>query len=38
MCTPEDVRYLLDAINASVTEPLTEGRRARHLGRAAVRS
>jgi glycerol-3-phosphate dehydrogenase len=24
MCTPEDVRYLLDAINASVTEPLTE--------------
>jgi glycerol-3-phosphate dehydrogenase len=24
MCTPEDVRYLLDALNASVTEPLTE--------------
>ena len=23
-CTAEDVRYLLDAINASVTEPLTE--------------
>ena len=23
-CSPEDVRYLLDAINASVSEPLTE--------------
>ena len=34
-CTPDDIEYLLQAINFSVREPLDRGRRPRHVGRSA---